>query len=121
MCDFDRNKFSFPESRLKEIPKNEKPPKHSPGEKFLKGPIPLDWLLIASKLPGRTFQVAIALWFLAGVKCNRTVNLTSRLVKQFGVGRSVKARSLSALEDAGLITVERRRGKNPVVTILEAG
>ena len=120
MCDFDLNDFALPESKLERIPRSKKPPRHSPGEKFLKGPIPLDWLFKASKLPGKTLQVGIALWFMAGLKCKRTVALTTRLLKEFGVSRSTKARSLKALENAGLISVERRHGKNPLVTILKA-
>lgn len=39
-------------------------------------------------------------------------------LKQLGVHRSTKDRALHQLEEAGLITVERRRGKTPIVTII---
>jgi hypothetical protein len=43
------------------------PPRHSTGEKFLKGPIPLNWLSRASQLKGKSLQVGLSLWFLAGL------------------------------------------------------
>ena len=39
-----------------------KPPRHKPGEKFFKGPIPLNWLTQATTLPGKTIAVAIAVF-----------------------------------------------------------
>jgi hypothetical protein len=35
-----------------------------------------------------------------------------------GVDRRVKRKALAGLEAAGLITVERRRGKTPIVTLV---
>jgi predicted transcriptional regulator len=40
---------------------------------------------------------------------------------RFGVSPKAKLSGLKALEGAGLIAVERRVGRNPLVTILEVG
>jgi len=98
-----------------------KPPRHRQGEKFLKGPIPWEWLTEAAKQPGKAFQVGIALWFLAGIKGSRTVALSGSVLEDFGVNRYAAYRGLKVLEDAGLVSAKRHPGRNPLVTILDAG
>jgi hypothetical protein len=93
-------------------------PRHKNGEKFLRGPIPEGWLAQASQLPGKTFQVGIAIWLLAGMKNNPTVKLSHKLLRSWGVGRLSCYHALVALEQANLITVKRHRGCNPVVRII---
>lgn len=93
-------------------------PRHQSGALFLKGPIPLDWLTRAARLPGKALPVALALWFRAGVDRQAGVGLSTVLCQSFGVDRYAKRRALFALEQAGLIQVERQRGKNPRVTLL---
>jgi DNA-binding transcriptional ArsR family regulator len=89
---------------------------------FLRGPIPLPWLARASVLPGKALAVALALYFLSGLRGNQLhdLRLSSATLKRLGVGdRSTKYRALRALERAGLVRVVRQRGKNPLVTILQ--
>ena len=43
------------------------PPSPQKGEAFLKGPIPLAWLERAARLPGKSLQAAVALWYAAGL------------------------------------------------------
>ncbi len=86
---------------------------------FLKGPIPLPWLIIAEQLPGKTYVVALAIWFRAGLCKSMTLTLPSVTLKQFGIDRSAKKRALNHLESVSLITVVRTNGKNPTITILE--
>jgi hypothetical protein len=94
-------------------------PKHKPGEKFLKGPIPWTWISEAARQPGRSLHVALALWFLAGINKNSTVPLTNTVLKPLGLDRFAKGRSIKRLERAGLISVNRHAGRNPLVTILD--
>lgn len=86
---------------------------------FLKGPIPLLWLQVAAKLPGKSLNVGIALWFLSGLTKKRTVALKSSHLIKFGVCRGAKQRCLASLEKAGLVLVKRKRGKSPEVTIID--
>ena len=37
------------------------------GEHFLKGPVPLRWLVSAARLPGKSLHAGIALWYVAGL------------------------------------------------------
>jgi DNA-binding MarR family transcriptional regulator len=86
---------------------------------FLKGPIPLDWLGRASKLPGKApLATAIAIMFEVGRRRSPQVTLTTAILDRFGVNRKAKYRGLKQLEKAGLIKVDRRPRRNPVVTVL---
>jgi hypothetical protein len=92
--------------------------------KFLRGPISLDWLGRARELPGgNVMGVALAIWHAAGLRNRKSeLKLTSVALKLLRVNNpAAKSRALAALERAGLIRVERQRGKNPLVTILNAG
>lgn len=94
-------------------------PKRIKGE-FLKGPIPLAWLTVASKLSGKaSLAVALAIWFEAGRRKSKVVKLTSAILERFNVSRKCKYRALKSLEKAGLIRVHREPRRNPVVTIME--
>ena len=87
---------------------------------FLKGPIPLDWLTRAAALPGKVMQVAAAIWYRAGMQGQSGISVTNKLAAQFAVDRHAKRRALIALELAGLISVTRKAGRSPVVTLLDA-
>ena len=120
MDPIDINQLSLPNSKDIDEIKSKRPPHHKQGEKFLKGPIPWNWLKKASQQSGKALHVAIAIWFLAGIERNRTVNLPNRVVTALGVSRFAKGRALKELERAGLVTVERTEGCNPRIKILEA-
>jgi hypothetical protein len=94
-------------------------PRHKTGQKFLKGPIPLDWLSTAAKLPGKSLHVAIAIWFTASLEKSCTVPLSNIAGLPFGLDRNAKYRALQWLENANLIRVERKLGRSPIVTLLE--
>jgi hypothetical protein len=95
------------------------PPKHLPGEHFVKGPIPMNWLSAAAAIPGKAVIVALAVWFLAGMKKTSTVKLTRTVLDRFSISRHAAYRCLQRLEAAGLVEVRRHRGRCPVVTLLE--
>lgn len=91
------------------------PRRHNQG-KFIRGPLPLDWLDRAAALPGRAFHVGVWLFYLKGVKRTSTVRLSGA---KFGLTRWTVQRGLHELERAGLVTVERSIGKAPLVTLLD--
>lgn len=86
---------------------------------FVRGPIPLGWIATAAKLPGKSLHVGLAVWLLAGLEQGDVVKLTAKAINTFGVSRESLRRSLRALEQAGLVSVARRHGRCPVVTILD--
>jgi hypothetical protein len=87
---------------------------------FVRGPIPLKWLTIASTLPGKALAVAMAIWFEFGRRRRaNTIILTTAILDRFNVGRKAKYKALRHLQDAGLVVVHRKPRRNPVVTILD--
>ena len=87
------------------------------GGKFLKGPIPLAWLVAAGALPGKSLMVGVGLWFLSGLTGSREIKPTGRLWQSLSISRQAAYRSLAALEKRGLIGVKRKAGCAPVVTL----
>lgn len=95
-----------------------RPPRHRPGEPFLKGPIPWAWIEAAAGLPGRALAVGLFLWHQAGCRRVRTVRLNlSRLPG--GISRQAGRRGLESLERAGLVQIDRAPGRAPTVTLLD--
>ena len=84
---------------------------------FVKGPIPLWWLIGAGNLSGKALAVGVVLWFLFGVEKNSRVRLRAALLNRFGIDRHAGYRGLQKLESAGLVAVERHRGRCPIVTL----
>ena len=88
--------------------------------RFIKGPIPLQWLVKAAELPGKAPVVALVLWWIRGLCKSATFQLKSQATREFCVSRDAVYDALKGLERLGLISVVRHRGRSPVVTILEA-
>jgi hypothetical protein len=101
-------------------PRKSRPPRHVRGEGFLKGPIPLVWLETAARLPGKSLHTGIALWYAAGLNRSASIPLSNLSGHRFGCDRNAKYRALTWLEGAGLVQVERKLGRAPIVTILAA-
>ena len=80
----------------------------------------LDWLMSAAQLPGKSLHVGVALWAMGELQNSRVVALSNITSLRFGLDRNAKYRALAWLEKAGLISVERKAGHAPLVTILEA-
>ena len=104
----------------REQPENRPPPRHRPGQRFLKGPIPLSWLTAAADQPGKALHVGVVLWFLAGLDSRREVRLSGSVARRFGLNRHAVYRGLAALESVRLVSVVRHAGRNPLVTLLDA-
>lgn len=84
---------------------------------FIKGPLPLDWMHRAARLPGKALHVALTLWYLAGLQKSQTVKLASKPLVAMGVSRDAKYDALTRLTAAGLVTVDQEPGQAPIVTL----
>lgn len=87
-------------------------------ELFLRGPIPLEWLGKAAALPGKTLNVALAIWWLHGMSGSKSFKLTRKALKYMNVERDAASAGLIRLEQAGLIQVERKPGQRPTISIV---
>lgn len=86
---------------------------------FLRGPIPLEWLASAAKLPGKTLNVALALWWLHGMSQGKPFKLAQNALDRLNVSRETAGDCLVRLEQHGLIQVIRKPGRSPVITIAD--
>ena len=117
---FDIEKFRLPNDYIETCPKPpKKPRKPRVSGNFIRT-IPLAWAMKASALPGKAFQVGVVLWYLCGLRKDKTIILANGLLEQFHISRQAKYRCLKALDGAGLITFEGRKDRNPKIAILTA-
>jgi hypothetical protein len=100
-----------------DLPEPEAGPKCRP----LYGPIPWSWWLPASRLPGKSLQVASVCWLLAGWRRSADFELALEGWAEFGLSRFSASRGLDELQRAGLVSIDRTPGRSPVVTILDVG
>ena len=89
---------------------------------FLRGPVPLVWLQEAMMLGIGALSVGITLRHFQGMKNSSTFKVgIQNLANYIGRSRVTCQRALQALEEGGLIFVERNNGRKHIVTILEVG
>jgi len=81
--------------------------------------VPLWWIEQATRAT-RTPQAMVCIWllYLSWQAKSATFPLPNDRLAKRGAERRMKTRALANLEKAGLITVERRAGKTPIVTLL---
>ncbi len=117
---FNVDRLRIPDAMPVDIsqPPRPKAPRHKPGEMFLKGPIPWEWLEKAARLPGRALAVALVAWHLRGLRRSSTFRLEPSKVRSLGLSPRAARRGVKALEKAGLMAVSRHRGRSPDVTLL---
>ncbi len=87
-------------------------------QRFIRGPLSLDWVGRAAGLPGQALHVAIWLLYLSGLHGSQSVKLAG--AGAFGVTRWAAQRGLKQLEHSGLVEVERHPGRKSRVTLLGA-
>ena len=118
--EFDVETYSLPLGSVSARPSKPKRKPRAVKGKFLKGPIPLPWLEVAVKLPGKTSQVAIGLWLAYGIERRERFKFSSKWHDWIGLSDKTLSLSLGRLQQAGLIRVEKYPGRVPIVTILAA-
>lgn len=91
---------------------------HVPTAKYIAAKIPFSWMWHAHRLPGKTAHVALALWFLFGVKKSHTFKLTAEAADLAGCGRKALYAALTSLRQAGLISMVHRSGARPMITLI---
>jgi len=80
--------------------------------------VPWLWVEKLRRKPWYVYHVACFLLYLHWQRGDRgPIKLASGLLVMDGVNRTSKRRALKELENLGLITVERRSRKSPIVTI----
>jgi hypothetical protein len=87
-------------------------------ERFIQ--VPIRWMERLGKAPlasGAVHQVALHLLYLNWKHGGKPFKLPNGELHYDGVNRQAKWRALAILERRGLITVERRRKKSPIIEV----
>ena len=92
-------------------------PKHEQGGRFIRGPVPFDWLRVALSFGGKAGNLAWSLWWLAGMERTNPIRLTKRVLTDFNMSTRAARRLLIEFERAGLVVVDSQRGRSPKVTL----
>jgi hypothetical protein len=88
------------------------------GHHLLESSSAMAWLEVAARLPGRSMHLAVVLLRLARIEQTDRIVLSNRVCRRFGLDRNAKYRALLSLEGAGLIRVQRKLGRSPIVLIV---
>lgn len=119
--------FRLPDGVTPSSPPRRKPKvRKMPGpytDLYLGLPVRLGWLRALNALNKPTRALGFVLWHIASRKKSAEAFVASNVaLVPLGILPDAKKRSLQKLEAAGLIKVEWRENKNPIVEILpEAG
>jgi len=94
--------------------------RHTPRihRKFIAGPVDVDWVCRASRLGVKALLVGLALWHIRGLRKADTFIVSNLMVRDWGIEPDAKRRALRALENTGLIKIERRGKRSPQVTLV---
>src|SRR4051812_6814375 len=80
--------------------------------RFVRGPVPLPWLVKAGQTKGKALALGVYLWFYNGVKKTNEFDINlSRIASIFNTSRRSMQRALQLLEQKGLVVVVRSQGK----------
>ncbi|EMI54653.1 hypothetical protein [Rhodopirellula sallentina] len=93
-------------------------PRHRPGERFIRGPIPMTWFRAASTCGNRAEAVAVLLWYAAGYQRRNPIKMTPALLRELRVHPKTAKRIVTRMSDLGLVQCEFARGRSPLVTIV---
>ena len=84
-------------------------------EHFIK--VPFEWLERLDGASGKAFVLALHLLYLDWKAKGAPIKLANGMLKIDGVSRASKWRALAELERRGLISIERRSRKSPLITV----
>ena len=99
-------------------------------KEYVRGPLPLKWFQRASTISRTAAVVGMIIWRDAYQKKlwgygsqRRTsghIKVTTQNCMKWGVGGNSKNTALRLMEEAGLIRLDTKRGRSPVVQIIDA-
>ena len=99
-------------------------------KEFIRGPLPLKWFQRASNISRTAGVVGLIIWRIAyqkklwGINSQRmtsgAIKVTNQTCMKWGVCGNSKNTALRLMEKAGLIRLELKRGRSPVVQIIDA-
>jgi len=113
MKDFDLKDFLLPESAIGPVRTPAKILKRR--RHFIR--VSFGWLERLNGASGQTYALALHLLYLHWKNHGAPVKLANGMLKIDGISRRTKWRALAGLERRGLISIERRSGKSPLIRL----
>ena len=96
---------------------------------FIRGPLPLKWFQKASTISRSAAVVGLIIWGIAYQKklwghdsqrrASWPMKVTTQTCMKWGVCGNSKNTALRKMEKAGLIRLDRKRGRSPIVQIID--
>ncbi|MES2736639.1 MAG: hypothetical protein V4672_09995 [Verrucomicrobiota bacterium] len=81
--------------------------------------VPLEWIRRAASAPAQSaVQVALLVWYRKSVTGEAHFAVSNIVASYFGLDRKQKAAGLKALAGIGMIALQPRPGRSPLVTVL---
>ena len=98
-------------------------------KEYVRGPLPLKWLQRASTISRTAAVVGLIIWRIAyqsklwGYDSQRRtsghIKVTNHNCNEWGVCGNSKNSALRLMEEAGLIRLDLKRGRSPIVQIID--
>ena len=90
-----------------------------PEAQFIKGPLPLGWVAKAAKAGHPlALPVLLALNYKTDTLRQPWVKPPAVVLRLLGVDKDARSRAIAAFEQVGLVQVQRRRGRPPLVRLV---
>jgi len=96
---------------------------------FIRGPLPLKWFQKASTISRTAGVVGMIIWMIAYQKklfghdgqrrTSGSIKVTNQTCMKWGVCGNSKNIALRLMEKAGLIRLDTKRGRSPIVRIID--
>jgi hypothetical protein len=116
---WDLDQLRLPADRVGNLESSRRPPRHRPGDPFIKGPIAYGWIASACRLPAAGLRVAMACRFLCcRFRAENRWGLDA-IAKGLRISGPSTRRGLHSAELARLLAVEREPGCKLAVSVLD--
>ena len=79
--------------------------------------VPLGWVEKLEGCSGHTYHVALHLLYLHWTSHGKPIQVANGMLRYDGVSRRSKWRALTQLEQRGLIIIERRNRRSPIIRL----
>jgi hypothetical protein len=80
--------------------------------------VPFEWLGRLKGVSGQTWHLSMHLLYLHWKSTGKPIKLANGMLEHDGISRASKWRALAELEARGLILIERRARKSPLVRLV---
>ena len=98
-------------------------------KEYVRGPLPLKWFQRASTISRTAGVVGLIIWRIAYQsklwghdsqrRTSESIKVTNQTCMKWGVCGNSKNNALRLMEEAGLIRLDTKRGRSPIVQIID--